>query len=111
MTAVIRTTAIIQTPSPPLGAERVGVRWGIPEHQPRTHLTLPALRAGPLPLPPEGRRGMFASIRGSQPDGKGRAFPEGAGDIEPAAVAVEDMLDDRQAEAGPAQFARSGIVD
>src|SRR5204862_24027 len=22
-----------------------------------THLTLPALRAGPLPLPPEGRRG------------------------------------------------------
>src|SRR5258708_7320044 len=25
-----------------------------------THLTLPALRAGPLPLPPEGRRGDFA---------------------------------------------------
>src|SRR5439155_13576723 len=24
-----------------------------------THLTLPALRAGPLPLPPEGRRGIF----------------------------------------------------
>jgi hypothetical protein len=24
-----------------------------------THLTLPALRAGPLPLPPEGRRGEF----------------------------------------------------
>jgi hypothetical protein len=23
-----------------------------------THLTLPALRAGPLPLPPEGRRGV-----------------------------------------------------
>src|SRR6266478_5844863 len=25
-----------------------------------THLTLPALRRGPLPLPPEGRRGVFA---------------------------------------------------
>jgi len=23
------------------------------------HLTLPALRAGPLPLPPEGRRGAY----------------------------------------------------
>src|SRR4051794_26075635 len=54
---------------------------------------------------------MFGSIRGSQPDGKGRAFPEDAGDVEPAAMAVEDVLDDREAEAGPTQFARSGIVD
>src|SRR3954463_8042042 len=27
-----------------------------------THLTLPALRAGPLPLPPEGRRGPFVGL-------------------------------------------------
>ena len=27
------------------------------------HLTLPALRAGPLPLPPKGRRGIFAPRR------------------------------------------------
>ena len=49
------------SPSPPPGVERVGVRRGIPERPPRrlgaTHLTLPPLRDGPLPLPPEGRRG------------------------------------------------------
>ena len=27
-----------------------------------THLTLPSLRAGPLPLPPEGRRGARAGV-------------------------------------------------
>src|SRR5713101_5375161 len=43
-------------PSPPSG-ERVGVRGRIPERLADTHLTLPALRAGPLPLPPKGRRG------------------------------------------------------
>ena len=47
------------SPSPPLGAERVGVRWGKP--QPpiggATHLTLPRLRRGPLPLPPRAERG------------------------------------------------------
>src|SRR5260370_35154879 len=51
------------------------------------------------------------SIRGSQPDGKARAFAEGAGDVEPAAVAVQDVLDDREAETGAAQFPRSGVVD
>src|SRR6266851_622393 len=45
------------SPSPPPGAERVGVRWGIPERSPTAHLTLPGLWRGPLPLPPEGRRG------------------------------------------------------
>ena len=28
-----------------------------------THLTLPSLREGPLPLPPEGRRGDFPIAR------------------------------------------------
>src|SRR5256885_11658372 len=51
------------SPSPPLGAERVGVRWGIPEILPSAHLTFPRLRRGPLPLPPEGRRGINASGR------------------------------------------------
>ncbi|HEX4185391.1 MAG TPA: hypothetical protein VHY78_05985, partial [Stellaceae bacterium] len=43
------------SPSPPLGAERDGVRWGEPRaaDDGATHLTLPALRAGPLPLPPQ----------------------------------------------------------
>ena len=34
-----------------------------------------------------------------------------AGDLEPAAMAVEDVLDDREAEPGAAQFARAGGVD
>src|SRR6267378_6488643 len=37
------------------------VRWGIPERGAGTHLTLPSLRDGPLPLPPEGRRGAIVS--------------------------------------------------
>src|SRR5713226_7479001 len=37
------------------------VRWGIPERGASTHLTLPSLRDGPLPLPPEGRRGAIDS--------------------------------------------------
>jgi len=44
-------------PSPPSGAERVRVRWGI-SGLGTTHLTLP-LR-GPLPLRPEGQeRGLL----------------------------------------------------
>ena len=46
------------SPSPPLGAERVGVRWGIPENlinkrfSGSSHLTLPiACAMGPLPFP------------------------------------------------------------
>src|SRR5215207_4615935 len=31
-----------------------------------THLTLPALRAGPRPLPPEGRRGEFCQVQPSR---------------------------------------------
>src|SRR5882762_10174725 len=45
------------SPSPPLGAERVGVRWGFRVIA-VAHLTFPRLRRGPLPLPPEGRRGI-----------------------------------------------------
>src|SRR5438067_304945 len=45
------------TPSPPLGAERAGVRWGIPERSPVTP-TSPSHRSAMGPsLPPEGRRG------------------------------------------------------
>src|SRR6266851_7166950 len=48
------------SPSPPLGAERVGVRWGASGCG-VAHLTLPIAHAtGPLPLPPqsggEGKR-------------------------------------------------------
>jgi hypothetical protein len=40
------------SPSPPLGAERVGVRWGERRLAGVTHLTLPVADAtGPLPLP------------------------------------------------------------
>src|SRR5260370_393384 len=56
-------------PSPPLGGERVGVRWGR-FRQRGAHLTLPAAdAAGPLPLPTvtaggEGRpRGGFLGAR------------------------------------------------
>jgi hypothetical protein len=71
------------TPSPPVGAlgeaslrlppagtkfrreaERGGVRWGMLGAGGETHLTLPPLRVGPLPLPPEGRRGNLWQGRG-----------------------------------------------
>src|SRR5690348_5476285 len=47
-------------PSPPLGAERVGVRWGEPQAPigGTTHLTLPRLRRGSLPLPLKGGEGQ-----------------------------------------------------
>src|SRR5271167_263242 len=61
------------SPSPPLGAERVGVRWGIPAvpSSGATHLTLPSprikpagLRLTPRRVPPSppagGRRGPKA---------------------------------------------------
>src|SRR5260370_32256433 len=46
--------------SPTLGAERgeVGDSRALAE----THLTLPSLRDGPLPLPPKGRRGQFVAL-------------------------------------------------
>jgi hypothetical protein len=44
-------------PSPPPGAERVGVRWANPLAA-AAHLTLPVAKAtGPLPLPPKGGEG------------------------------------------------------
>jgi hypothetical protein len=49
----------IGSPSPPPGAERAGVRWGIPERLPAP--TSPSALRGPLPLPPEGRRGASQS--------------------------------------------------
>src|SRR4051812_25307369 len=44
--------------SAPGGGEGRG-EVGISESFPVTHLTLPSLRDGPLPLPPEGRRGIL----------------------------------------------------
>jgi hypothetical protein len=52
-------------PSPPLGAEaeRVGVRWGIPEPRRPAHLTFPSLRDGPLPLPRQaGGEGQMSPL-------------------------------------------------
>src|SRR5438270_14069823 len=54
---------------------------------------------------------MFASSRRSEPYREGRALAQRTGDIEPAAMAVEDVLDDGKPEARSAQFARAGIVD
>jgi hypothetical protein len=45
---------VAQPPSPPHGG---GEGRGEVGDSTETHLTLPPLRAGPLPLPPEGRRG------------------------------------------------------
>jgi hypothetical protein len=57
------------SPSPPSGAERVGVRWGLPLLQ--TTVTQPtspspSLKAmGPLPLPPQaGGEGKFLNKAG-----------------------------------------------
>src|SRR5258708_9571253 len=44
-------------------------------------------------------------------DGKDRPDAELAGDVETAAVAVDDMLDDGEAESGAAQGARARRVD
>ena len=52
------TTKARNSPSLPLGAESVGVRWGNLPLTTGAHLTLPAVKpAGPLPLPPEGGEG------------------------------------------------------
>jgi hypothetical protein len=50
------------TPSPPSGAERVGVRWGMLGASSETHLTFPPLRVGPLPLPPMGGEGICGTL-------------------------------------------------
>jgi hypothetical protein len=42
------------------GAERVGVRWGIPERSPTPTSPTRRWRAG-HPLPPEGRRGKWCA--------------------------------------------------
>ena len=52
------TTTARNSPSLPLGAERVGVRWGNLPLATAAHFTLAAAKpAGPLPLPPEGGEG------------------------------------------------------
>jgi hypothetical protein len=47
----------------------------------------------------------------AQEDGKHRAGAEGALDVEKSAVAVEDVLDDREPEPGAAHFARARGID
>ena len=46
--------------------------------------------------------------RARQPDGEGAALAEGRGDLEPALVAVEDVLDDGEPEPGAALVAAGG---
>src|SRR6185503_12017979 len=43
-----------------------------------THLTLPALRAGPLPLRPAGRRGVIAGVGGAVVSTDSAMLEEGA---------------------------------
>jgi len=47
----------------------------------------------------------------AQEDGEHRAGAEGALDVEKTAMAVEDVLDDREPEPGAAHFARPRGVD
>src|SRR5438477_11174437 len=54
---------------------------------------------------------MFASSRRSEPYREGRALAQPTGDIEPAAMAADDVLDNGKPDARSAQFARAGIVD
>src|SRR5205814_10680019 len=51
------------TPSPPLGAERVGVRWGIPERSPTP--TSPSRRCatGPSLSALKGGEGLYGRLR------------------------------------------------
>src|SRR5205807_8036629 len=55
----------------PLSAPGGGEGWGEvgDSRAPAgAHLTLPSLRDGPLPLPPEGRRGVFRAAHRISPD-------------------------------------------
>src|SRR5436190_120851 len=47
----------------------------------------------------------------AQKNGKDRADPRRAFDLEKTAMAIEDVFDDRQAEPGAAHFTRAGRVD
>src|SRR6266436_3670045 len=67
--------------SPPLGAERAGVRWGI-SHRRRAHLTLPIADAmGPLPLRPGAERALSDALP-PRPRGRGEGRGE-VGDLAP----------------------------
>src|SRR5207248_9475616 len=48
------------SPSPPLGAESVGVRWGIPERQPKPTSPSQRFAPGPSRSPPKGGEGINA---------------------------------------------------
>src|SRR5205823_2725129 len=56
-----------QSPSPPPGAERVRVRWGIPERSSIPTSPSHRWRDGPLPLRPEGRGGVYSAAAWSGP--------------------------------------------
>src|SRR4051794_13549111 len=49
------------TPSPPPGAERAGVRWGIPESSLKAHLTRPAAAPRSTLSPLKGEEGNSAA--------------------------------------------------
>src|SRR5262249_9943330 len=54
--------------------------------------------------------GRCGGVR-AQENGEHRAGAEGALDVEKSAVTVEDVLDDREPEPGPAHFARARGID
>src|SRR5258706_54314 len=53
--------------------------------------------------------GFFAGW--PQPDREYRTFPQLAGNVEPPAVAIDDVLDDREAQPGSAHRPRAGGID
>src|SRR6185295_7088897 len=57
------------------------------------------------------RLGRRADARGGEDELERRPLAELARDVELAAVALHDVLDDRKAEAGPARFARAAALD
>src|SRR5712691_2285923 len=65
MTGILANTAR-RAPSPPLGGGEGWGEVGDSGAPADTHLTLPSLRDGPLPLPPKGRRGKGANLPGDR---------------------------------------------
>src|SRR5438445_12471395 len=89
------------------GAERAGVRWGIPERRPTPHLTLPRLRRGPLPLRPEGRRGLSARVAGVGGEAGALDAVHGAGFVLVRGVTADpDRADDFAARVADQHTAR-----
>ena len=57
------------------------------------------------------RPGPPGALRGRKTDGEGAALSQGAFDMQPAAMAIEDMLDDGQPQSGAAAFPTALHID